>query len=156
MFSTTTQILVTQLGIAFPRLSRSLEPSDVELLGKVGDLRLLERGQDLVPPGGRLPGLTLVLAGRLVPSAAPSSPPEHRWVVGAGDVLGIETVLGRRPRHISLRALEWSEVRVIDAENWALLRERHPNIAVGFLRELALDLAAEMSAIDSTLERGGR
>ncbi|MCO4773528.1 MAG: cyclic nucleotide-binding domain-containing protein [Deltaproteobacteria bacterium] len=153
MFATNTQVLVTQLGQAFPRLSESLSPADVQKLGRMGDRVLLLENEDLVPAGGRLPGLILILRGRLVPRAAPDVPEEHRWVLGPGEAIGIEALVGRQPRHDSLRALEFSELRVFDAKVWGHLLERTPHIAVGFLHALARELAEEVDALAASLER---
>lgn|GEM_PF-3612331 len=156
MFSTTTQVLVTQLGTAFPNLSGSLDPHDIQLLGRKGERRLLMPGQDLVAPGQRLPGLVLVLRGRLRPRAAPGEAPEHRWVVGAGEAIGVEAVIGRRARHDSLVALEPSEVRLLDPATWTWLTLQSPRVAVGLLEVLARDLAAEVAALSETLAEGAR
>ncbi len=153
MFATKTQVLVTQLGVAFPRLSESLSPTDIQRIGRMGERHLLLPGQDLVKDGGRLPGLTLVLRGRMEPRAAEGFPPEHRWVLGPGDALGMETLVGRVPRHDRLLALDMCEVCVIDASVWEQLKAEHTHIAVGFLSALARELAGELAALGVSMER---
>lgn len=148
MYATRTQVLLTQLGTAFPHLSRHLDPRDIQRIGRAGDRRLLQTGEELVRDGV-LPGLVLVLRGRLAPACA--APPEHRSVLGAGEALGLEVLVGRPPRHTSLRALELCEVHVLDPATWASLAADHPTIAVGFLRALSRELAAEVDALEVTL-----
>ena len=153
MFATKTQVLVTQLGVAFPRLSESLSPKDIQRIGRMGDRRLLLPGQDVAEDRERLPGLCLILRGRMEPRAADGFPPEHRWILGPGDALGLETLVGQTPRHASLVAIDMCEVCVIDAAVWGQLKDEHTHIAVGFLSAMARELAEELAALGVSLER---
>lgn len=154
MFSTTTHIFAHQLESAFPQLLDRLEPTDVELLGKRCDRKLILAGRTLTADD-RLPGLVLVLSGRMVPQMRPGAPNDHRWVVGPGDAVGFETLLGREPRHRALHALDSSEVRILDAAMWQTLRTEHPRVAVGFLQTLTRELASEFFAVTLSRAQAG-
>jgi CRP-like cAMP-binding protein len=116
----------------------------------------LPKGSLLFEQGDRANFVCFVLSGCVEVYKEDADGQEKKLIaIKAGKSLGEMSLVDKEPRSATCRALQDTEVLILDAEGLALIEEKYPHVALSFIRYLAVEISRRLRRTTGTLVRVG-